>query len=217
MKLIEYKPMGRFLIMDVQNIPEDIEKDLMQAFKWQPLTFISPRHKPSVHEINPNNKWVHPDYEVKEKTFSELIEIIKESGIGPDSMKGNSFENFYWVGHDPYDDLNSKIEIWEAAKPKFNPELNYKTPIIFGTTGENRKKLAPVVFENIWDKEKADFYNRHNKTYSDETSDLYWFSGNSKQLSDWLKRKKKTPLLNAHDFIWIDNMVDEVFKKHTSN
>ena len=91
-----------------------------------------------------------------------------------------------------------------------------EAPLIFGTAGETKKRLAPVVFETIQDKERADFYNRHT-AYSDETIDLYWLSKDSKELKNWLERKKKRPILTAHDFIWIDNMVDEVFEKHTAN
>lgn len=252
MKLIEYKPMGRLLIMDVQNIPEDIKKNLLQAFKRQPLTFISPIHKPTVHEINPNNKWVHPDYvvkeidpvsndelislrkksyknhidsyqtfdgEIKEKTFSELIEIIKEAGPMPDSMKGNSFENLYWNGYDPLDDVTP--EIWEIAKPKFNPKLakKYKAPIIFGTIGGDPVRITHPLSNQALLKDMQYAHEFYMQKAWEETgiNEIRWFATSFEQEYEWTERKKKCPLLTVEDLKWVDSMVDEVFKKHTCN
>lgn len=176
--------------------------------------------------------WPFPDPEGQNETKKEIWECAKPKinkglkgqfrqpivfGTSPHSARGKSTDNLFW-GQDPLGAETFSMEAWKEAMPK--KVLNWvpkEDQFIFGVDSYDDDKIPqPVIFGTQEDKDRADFYNRHQE-YSFETHDLYLLSKSSEQLKDWLKRKKKRPILTAQDFLWIDNMVDEVFEKHTRN
>lgn len=46
-------------------------------------------------------------------------------------------------------------------------------------------------------------------------SDIYCLSTSEKQCMDWNRRKSIRPLLTSMDMLFVDNMVEKVYKKHT--
>jgi hypothetical protein len=223
MKLIEYKPyLGETITIDVENLPKDYEERLLNAFRRQPIMFITahdPISKQSIQNINPNNKWVHPDYRVPEESNpSEWIEDhIKTYPVLPDSMNGSSLNHLWYEFPDPEGLNNISYETWEAAKPKLSEGLKAqlkKAPIIYGITGginESRVNHNKQVHESYLQMQIND-----EVMILFDYSDIMYLSESPEQAADWMKRKKRNLNLTAKDLMWVDKMVDTIFDKHAS-
>lgn len=215
MKLIEYKP-RKTLTIDISNIPSEVDIDkCLKLFKHQKISIIDPNDK----EIDSSESWVHPDYRIQESEYivghdpcyaedesPSEVKIYKKS----DSFNGNSIDNLWMPFPDP-EGLNPFIDhkVWEAAKPKLNPEFG--KILVYGTSGE-RSEYNDIATAFGY----AEIYKRTN-LFPEDYFEIHWLSESYIQEAEWIDRKRKCPSLTVKDLRWVDNMVDEIYEKHTKD